>query len=493
MKQSDSGCYTEIQFASYLDGEMPGVEAHLLECAACRQVVSALRDESESLTAALGEPLDAPDWLRVRPPSAPVLVRDLSLTAVLWLLFQWLPEWNYLRGIVTLLLPEILRSARWLDRLAMGLLWAVAIGAIGYLLSRRRQIYKVAALLVIAIVSIPVQAMTRRADHNVVLVQANETVDDSLVAAGDTVRIEGTVNGDLIAFARRVEVRGTVKGSLISFSQNVDVRGAVEGNVYAFGQTLDFGGSVGRSVYAGAESVNFGAGSRVGFEVLVAGERLLGRGAIARDLAFFGSEMNLEEPAKVSGKVSAHVDDKRRVKVAAGVASGPVEIRERRPRWQSPWFYLGELLAFAGALVVAWVGWRFTPRFLAACVQSASAWWRSIAVGAIAAVTIPVAVVLAAITRVGLPLAAITLGFFLVLLYAAKIVIGAYIGKALLPGRHFLTQLVLGLALIFVAVQIPFSIGTGVRIVVFITGLGALLWELASRMRLIGERRTGIE
>jgi len=481
-------CYTEIQCSVYLDGEMPGVEAHLFEehllgCAACRQVICALRDESESLTAALREPLDAPGWLRVRPPSVPVLVRDLSLTAMLWLLFQWLPEWNYLRGIVTLLLPEIFLSARWLDRLVTGLLWAVAVGAIGYLLSKRRQFHKAAALLVIVMFSISAHAMTRRMGSAVVLVPAGETVDDSLLATGDTVRIEGTVNGDLIAFARRVEVRGAVKGSLISFSQNVDVRGAVEGNVYSFGQTLDFGGSVGRSVYAGAESVNFAAGSRVGFEVWVAGERLLGRGAIARDLAFFGSEMNLEEPAKVSGRVSAHVDDKRRVKVAAAAASGPVEIRGRRPRWQNPWFYLGELLAFAGALLVAWVGWRFTPRFLENSVQNAGAWWRSLAVGAIAAVTIPVAVVLAAITRVGLPLAAITFGFFLVALYVAKIVIGAYIGKALLPGRHFLAQLVLGLLLIFVAVQIPFSIGTGVRIVVFITGLGALSWELASRMK----------
>jgi hypothetical protein len=488
MKRSDPGCYTEIQCSIYLDGEMPGVEAylfeeHLLGCVACRQIMEALRGESESLTSALRIAPPAPDWLRVRPPSVPVLIRDLSLTGALWLLFQWLPEWNYLRGIVTLLLSEVLRSAAWLDRVAAALLWAMTIGAIGYLLSKRRRLHKAAALLIIAVFSIPAHALTRRADRDVVLIPAGETVDDSLLATGDTVRIEGTVNGDLIAFARRVEVRGTVKGSLISFSQNVDVRGAVDGNVYSFGQTLDFGGVVGRSVYASAESVNFAAGSRVGFEVLVAGERLLGRGAVGRDVAFFGSELSLEEPAKVSGRISAHVDDERRVKVGPAVASSPVEIRESRPRWREPWFYLSELLAFAGALLVAWIGWRFTPRFLDACVQSAGAWWRSLAVGAIAAVTIPLAVVLLAITRVGLPLAAITLGLFLLALYAAKIVIGAYIGKALLPGRHFLWQLALGLALIFAAAQIPFSIGTGARIVVFITGLGALSWESGKRMK----------
>src|SRR5882672_7960971 len=278
MKHSDLGCYTEIQCSIYLDDEMPSAEAHLfeahlLECAACRQFTNVLRDESESLTAALCAPPDVPDWVRVRPPTVPVLVRDLSLTAALWLLFQWLPEWNYLQGIATLLLSEILHPAGWLDRVVTVVLSAIAIGAIGYLLSKRRQLYKPAALLVIAMFSISAHAMTQRTGRAVALVQPSETVDDSLLATGDTVRIEGVVNGDLIAFARRVEVRGTVKGSLISFSQTVDIRGAVDGNVYSFGQTLDFGGSVGRSVYAVAESVNFVIGSRVGFEALVAGER----------------------------------------------------------------------------------------------------------------------------------------------------------------------------------------------------------------------------
>ena len=50
------------------------------------------------------------------------------------------------------------------------------------------------------------------------MVGANETIDDTLLATGNIVRVEGVVNGDLLAFGGSVEVRGTVKGDLISFA-----------------------------------------------------------------------------------------------------------------------------------------------------------------------------------------------------------------------------------------------------------------------------------
>src|ERR1700730_2172214 len=52
-----------------------------------------------------------------------------------------------------------------------------------------------------ASLSLPSFALERR-HGEFVTVAANETVDDTLLASGNTVRVEGVVNGDLLAFGR---------------------------------------------------------------------------------------------------------------------------------------------------------------------------------------------------------------------------------------------------------------------------------------------------
>ena len=109
-------------------------------------------------------------------------------------------------------------------------------------------------LIVLLALSLPSFALEPR-HGEFITVAANETVDDTLLAAGSTVRVEGVVNGDLLAFGRTVEVRGTVKGDLVSCAQRTEVSGTVEGHIYTLSHSLDLDGQLGHSLYGFVQSL----------------------------------------------------------------------------------------------------------------------------------------------------------------------------------------------------------------------------------------------
>jgi hypothetical protein len=201
---------------------------------------------------------------------------------------------------------------------------------------------------------------------------------------------------------------------------------------------------------------------------------------VGRGITFHGDQAEVFPTGRIGGTFVARVGDKQRVKVAApGVVA---EVEERGSRFRDWSFYLGEIGSLAIALALAWLGWRVAPEFLDGCVRNNARWWRNLLIGSAAAVLIPLVAILLAITVIGLPLAAIIAGVYLAALYLAKIVIAAYLGMALLPTRHFLTQIAAGLVVILILFELPAGIGTAVWIVVCVAGLGTFTYETGRRM-----------
>ena len=495
-------CFPENVYVAYADRELAPtevveVETHLAGCEQCRRLIASLREESNLLAVALEETPVLREARQAWSAVASVGIFALARALVVAPPAGW--DWAWPRGAVFFLLSQFLYAARWLDAIATGFLCVAALFLAFRFLPVRRILSASAPWVLLVMLAVPSFAVTRRSDHNLVQVAAGETLDDTLIAAGDTVRVEGTIQGDLIAFARRVEVKGTIRGSLITFSQTVDLRGVVEGSLCSLSQTVDLGGQVGRSLYAWAETVNLAPGSRVGFEVLAAGrsvmlngdvsrgvlavaDSVMGRGLVGRDLDVYGNEVVLDQSARITGRAALHVDDKNRVKIPAGVVSGAVDVQESHTRIVTLSFYVGKLLGLAGALLAAWFAWRLAPAFFDACVRSTAVWWRSLGIGLAAAALLPIAIVLAAITRVGLPLGAIVLGLMLAALYLAKIVVGAYVGRLILSRHALPVRLALGLIVIAVVVELPLGIGAAASMVVLAAGMGAFMWELARRL-----------
>lgn len=515
-------CPSEPVLAVHADRELPPdetrrMEAHLDACPRCRALVEALRGESRLLARVLEE---AAPPAAARPTAWTELVTAglvlLAATAGLQALFGWLgalaqespvglPDArSFVVGVLFETVFYLLREgASMLTSLlsTFGLVALVVLTGLLGLSIRRRS--TAGTLLLVALVGLaaPASALERRVarsgDERVV-VPAGETVDDSLFAAGQTVSIDGVVTGNLIAFAQRVIVRGTVKGDLVAGAERVEVDGAVEGNVVSFSETVTLRGPVGRSLHSFAEHVELARGGRVEGDVVTfaAGADLDGR--VGRDLLAFGGFTNLrgevvrnasawtgrlrvEGPAKIGGDLTAHVEKKDNVVVdPQATVGGKTETllggKRHGSRYARPGFYVWTAIWFAAAFVTGLLAHGLFPSLFAARPVSGLSILKSLGIGFVALVAAPVAIVLVALTMVGLPLALLALALWGAGLYLSSILVGALVGRTVLARGEgaappFAPALLVGLAIVTVAVNIPY-LGGLLRLLVILLGLG---------------------
>ena len=371
-------CYSEQTCALAVDGELAADEArrlrdHLATCRRCRELVDALRAENRVLSESLHElPEEAASSAGFSHLRRSWVWRDLAVMAAvlalgsissIWFDKLSIPaalEWfnpfsqsgltnlmfnlsDYFAHGGTVMLTEY-------AAIVGGFFLLLLLGGSALLLGRRGRLRPPALrlLIVVLALSLPSFALERR-HGEFVTVPASETVDDTLLAAGNTVRIEGVVNGDLLAFGRTVEVRGTVKGDLLSFAKRTVVSGTVEGRIYTFSESLDLDGQLGHSLYGFAQSLRVNERGHVGDGILAAagdvslegdvkrGVDILASGnadvsgSIGRDLTMSGVGLTLTNTARVGGNLSARVHQLKDVHIADGATiAGKRDIQVQR-------------------------------------------------------------------------------------------------------------------------------------------------------------------
>jgi hypothetical protein len=366
-------------------------------------------------------------------------------------------------------------------------------------------------LIALLAFALPTFGLERRHD-DFVTVPATETVNDTLLAVGKTVRVEGVINGDLLAFGQTVEVRGTVKGDLVSFAKRTVVSGSVEGHIFSCAQSLDLDGQLGHSVYGWAQSLRVGNRSHVGDGIVVgAGELILEgdvtrsvtvfssnadvSGSIGRELTMAGGRLTLTDTARVGGNLTARVRHLQDVHIAdSAVIAGKrdIQMRVRKSQFTRPRFYFHQAVWFAAAMLVGWLGLLLFPVFFQTTTQAVGSGWLNLGVGVGILVGVPVAIVVIGITLVGLPISLMLLAVYLTGMYLAKIWVAAYLGRIILkrpvPTKSdWVLGLLVGLLILTIVGLIPY-LGGLVRLGVVSLGLGAFAAQLyrASRPAITG-------
>ena len=357
-------------------------------------------------------------------------------------------------------------------------------------------------MLVLLALSLPSFALERR-HGDFVTVPASETVDDTLLATGNTVRVEGVINGDLLAFGGTVEVRGTVKGDLVSFAQRTVVSGRVEGSVFNASKSLDLNGQLGHSLYGVTQSLRVDERGQVGDGIVAAtgdvsldGEVKRGvdmvlsgnadvSGSIGRELNMAGGRLTLTNTARVGGDLSARVRRPTDVRIADGATIAGkrnIQLEVRENKFAHPRFYFHQAIWLAAAMLVAWLGVVLFPGFFRATTQAVGAGWLSLGLGVAVLAGVPVATFVAAITLVGVPLALMLFAAYLAAIYLAKIWVGAFLGRMLLKSSgttkgDWMLGLFVGLLILTIVRFIPY-LGGLVHFGVVCLGLGAFAAQL---------------
>ena len=526
-------CYSEQICEVFVDGELPVDEArrlrgHLATCQRCQERVDALRSENRVLSESLRELPDeearlaavsrwrlSQGWGDLALLAAVlalggivlVLIDDLKIPEAL----EWANPFG-VNGFTNLLfnVSDYIAqggTAMLTEYAAVvgGVVLMLLLGGSVLMLGRRGRLRQpgLRLLIVLLALSLPSFAMEHR-HGQFVTVAANETVDDTLLATGNTVRVEGVVNGDLLAFGQTVEVRGTVKGDVVTGAKRVVVTGTVEGRIYNFSQSLDLEGQLGHSLYGFAQSLRVDDRSHVGEGVVVAAGEvslegdvkrsvdIMGSGnadvsgSVGRDLTMFGGRsLTLTDTARVGGNLSARVRELKDVHIADGATIAgkrDIQLQVRQSPYSHPRFYFHQAIWFASAMLVGWLGLVFFPGFFRATTQAVGSGWTSLGLGIGVLAGAPVAMIVIAITLVGFPISLMLLVVYLTAVYLAKIWVGAFLGWLLLKPAggtkgDWVLGLLVGLLIITIVGYIPY-LGGLVRLGVVCLGLGAFAAQL---------------
>jgi len=524
-------CYSEQICALAVDGELAPDEArrlrdHLATCRRCRKLVDALRAENHVLSESLHElPEEAASpavFSHLRRSwvwgDLAVLAAVLALGSIgaIWFDRLSIPaalEWfnPFSAGGRTNLIFSLFDFAS--GGTAMLTEYAAVVGFLSLLLllgggalllgrGRLRQ-PGLRLLIVLLVLSLPSFALERRKGE-FVTVAANETVDDTLMAAGNTVRIEGVVNGDLLAVGQTVEVSGTVKGDLLTLAKRTVVSGTVEGRIYTFSESLDLDGQLGHSIYGFAQALRVNERGHVGeglvaaagdislegevkrsVDILTSGNADVS-GSIGRDLTMSGVSLTLTNTARVGGNLSARVRQLSEAHIADGatiVGKRDIQVQQaKKSQFARPRFYFHQAVWFAAAMLVGWLGLVLFPRFFRSTTQAVGSTWLSLGLGVGILAGVPVAVVVVAITLIGLPISLMLFAVYLTAIYLAKIWVGAFLGRMLLKPSgatkgDWMLGLLVGLLILAIVGFIPY-LGGLVRLGVVCLGLGAFAGQL---------------
>ena len=531
-------CFSELLYSTYLDGELPfeerrAVETHLGDCSRCQALVESLRAENRFLLAALEEPEEVVTPAPTRPLDLVwTAVAVLAAAAGLQVAANWVSgvgvpsgmEWlnpmslsgqmNLLFGTLFYLVREgatmLVSSLTAVSILVVGLL---IVGA-GVLLVRRRPT-ALAVLVTLAVMlglAQPGAALERRKANNVIIGQ-NETLDDTLVAFGETVTVDGTITGNLIAFAKRIVINGTVKGDVISFAERVEMGGRVEGNVMSASQFLTVRGQVMQSLHGFANTMEVTPESRVaGDSILFVNVGQL-NGTVGRDLVLMSTmtdlrgsvgrnvlagvdRLTLLSSARVGGDVKVYCKKKGALHVDPGATvvgkTETVVAKPKENRFTQPKFYGQKALGIGIAFVIGWLLYWLFPTLFTAELQTAGDAAKTVGIGFLGLVATPVAACVLGIVLIGIGALAdvlliasliplIALMVWLLAIYISKVFVALLLGRALLrapagQAARFALPLLLGLVLVIISFHLPY-VGKLLHFLVWLLGLGIMLLQ----------------
>jgi len=525
-------CFSELKYSIYVDGELPAdersqVDEHLLVCPQCRAVVTALRKEASLLTQVLettrAEALETSTGLRsvfaiLGAFAGMVAVAMGVVMGFTWLSHQFLgstPLFNPINR--TAIIAAFVDAALYLANQGASILSSIVATltalTVGFLVlmavrfAVRRNSLSMGLLaglgLAFLVGSAPPAAAMERRSGTVVTIPAGQTIDDSLLAAGQSTNLDGTVNGNAYLWGQHVVVRGDIKGDLFSGNQSLEIDGTVEGNVYTYSQNVVVRGHITRGLHVFAGDLEVDKTGQVDGDTEAFCGDVRFDGTEGRDLdlkvstfevgGHVGRNVRIGEantitvfaPARIDGNLVASVKNSNDVHVEPGaVIAGKTDVHlvEKEPsRYLQLHFYVQQALRLAGALLTGFVFFLLFPTLFAGRIESAIGTLAGFGIGLVLLIVPPIAAVLCGITLVGIPLALLGVLVWAAGLYLAKIFVAAAIGQMLVaPGSdvkrrnaYFALALLLGLVIIFVAVNLPY-VSWLIKLLVLLLGLDLL-------------------
>jgi cytoskeletal protein CcmA (bactofilin family) len=339
------------------------------------------------------------------------------------------------------------------------------------------------------------------------ILNSDETTNNSLYIAGNTVTVAGTVKGDLFCAGQDIDISGTIEGDVICAGQHVKIRGKVLGDVRVAGQNVDITANVTGNATAVGELVTLGRAGMIGRDVTLGASSALIEGNVGRDV------LGAADTARLAGNIGRNVDaDVRSLTLdaqahiqgnlsyrgveQAAMAEAATVVGEthftKTPENERSNSVTAQLwTAFYGLVamgIVGIAGILLAPRaFDAAAAAFRKRPVASFTGGAATVLFVPVTAVLLFASLFGLPLAFIMFLSLIVGLIGSVAIAGYGLGWVLVeklawpPRGRRIASLVLGLLLLTLLGAIPI-VGPFITFATVIMGLGAMVVAAAGTL-----------
>ena len=243
--------------------------------------------------------------------------------------------------------------------------------------------------------------------------------------------------------------------------------------------------SAGNGVFAGANVLLDG---QIGKDLYAFAELAEIRGRVGADLEAFANRIWLRDSAHILGDVkwrsdnpdAFEQDDSVRVDGETQQLNIPDELSRKSP-YATVEFYLWQLAQFVSAILVGLALLWLFPGLRNLSIGSGGDALKSLGLGLILVLSLPLVALLIAVTIIGLPFGVMTFVVWLFGIYLAKVIIGLIVGYMVMPDADSrVLPIVAGMAIMIVAVNLPW-IGGVISFLITILGLGILAMELMDR------------
>jgi len=327
-------------------------------------------------------------------------------------------------------------------------------------------------------------------------VNLTDSIAGDAVLAGGQVTTASEVKGDLVAAGGEISIGGSVGDDLYAAGGEVQVDAIVAGNVRVAGGDVTLGPA---TVVGGTLSMT---GGRLHFEGNVR-DHLQGSGASVRldgvvqgDAELRAEEIEIGPNTRIDGKLIVHSSREpvipEGVQIAGGVEFHPTDVskylddEDSEQDTRTVAHGVGSFLWMLGVFVAGTLFMLAFPSY-----SARAAHWigreplRSLGLGFVILVCLPVLVVLLLITIIGIPLALIIALLYLLLLFLGWVTAAMFLGQKLLGFMRRsepvtmawkLFALLLAVLALWLVGLIPI-LGGWVRFAALLLGIGALVWQ----------------
>jgi anti-sigma factor RsiW len=513
----------------YLEGQLEPqraqeLEAHVDECASCRNLLNALQSETTLLSAALtedNEPIPA-RLLGERTRRLPTWIWTLAFgtfaATAYWIWVDGLrplfdPLNNAGFGGTDLFTMIVFNGAFWegwsdmIDAMQIGAFILLAVGVIVWIRRRLRRSVAVAVVMSALLLAVALPQQASAADvrrGRTIVIPAGDVIHNDLIAAGPSVKIDGTVEGDVIAFTRNLTVTGHVTGDVIGFAGVTLIDGIVDGNVRVISRSIMLQGEIGKNLSAISNSLDLSSKANVGGgAIALAADAdldgkiqhdllgLLGRGdlegLIGGEAWIRGGSLTVSSTAEIRGPAMFEGPQQPLVEAGAKLASPfRTEITQeiRRNRRSSARIAIRALFGYVAAVAVGILLLLVFPGFFRATLREVESIGLPIGVGALALITGAFLLIIGVLlVFIGVSAGVASVMAYAPILYVSQVFVGAWLGNKIMgaaPGDSgtalsaWIARIAVGLLILRVVGFIP-VLGGFVWLAVLIWGTGAVL------------------